>query len=1145
MITSNAIKEYYTKLHGAYVQCYDMIKAMSQSLSTKDSEISLVTVSPNGKRETVRIPSFLYLDNKIEQLSSSFDSIVNLPESGEAWFINNSDIYKLSLLNNGVAPSTPKVKSGQSEALFKDNNFLKDLVSPKTYLKMNISDMSDTIDSIIMKKIVFHDIDMYSALSSYTSYEDIKVALHGYSKGNDYEEYDSTLEVPTKHEKYRSEFKIMSIPTKEEIGKDNPWTETTNSKLSYQITVDTLEYYDSEDSTITYSIKTGDCLYMSGQYTIWKVKSIDVNEMTLVIEEVSGHTALQTSDDNSTMVLKMYDKMYDDYHYAEIPLEEDQYICVMIAAVQNNTRSSWSTPSFYDLGSIYVKDAGGNYIQDSYGNNLSYIEYYKKYCTNIGDIILAITKTAYPQVTDFTVNQLESLQESDDIQVAVSNTFDTEETLQVVPINKHLVDSVSNEEIKNLHDSKNDLQQQITSKQSEIDTIYNRLTTTDFNKEVTVSQSSLKTQLTTLYTEKTQLQTQLNNLVDEISSKSTELDVTGNEVKYRVRGITNIDNLSAILKSAANNDNVEVIGCDIEYKYKSTTKDSNQLTSINSSTFTDWNRLSNIDRARHLVFQNGSYGIDFVDYSTTDNIIKWNQVDIPIQQGEDVIIKVRYKLNVGQPFIDMYTPWSDEKTIVFPSQYKSNIDLTTILTENDKDSVTSAFSKTLINDGYSDHIQDKIVTSDQTFFHTPDNIYSGFTTSENKMISLKDKLNSMNNSLENWNTILGNETNSKFEVYLNYDDNNILLSPNSKNVINIFNVDQISDIFIKKNMNIVIKNTGETRLNLYSIFPGSTDIALINSSIDSYNDTISNYERIPMIVNDQVSAQYLGQWIYFRENSAWTGSNIYYSNSKQNNLDEVAVANGRSIEYQLSPSEYISSDNSQVLLGYRARSGSSHSSTMSSSSVKWKTMNFANVPTNEEDWSHIIDFIPTINEISSEDNASTSTKYENIIKSNPYWYLYGLTKSNKWIMRYEDIVKTSSLDTDNQDNYVYLNDKTTFSSFFNSGGSIETFLTTNTFVGGFAYPELLSLDTILTSGDYKSSKYIEVGESLTVPIVFEYYTNSSSKKIVKSLYFDLRNSLVKDPIHYMIELVGHNGMTSNNMNLATSSNLSDAVMTTI
>lgn len=1144
MITNDSIKEYYTKLHGAYVQCYDMLKAMTQSLSTKDSEISLVTVSPKGERETVRIPSFLHLENKLEQLDSSLSSLVNLPESGEAWMHNNSDIYKIEMIKNGIAPQQPEISSKSIVALFKDNNFLKDLVSPKTYLKIDISNMTDNLDSVMMKKFVIHNSDMYNALNGYEKYEDIKVALYGYDNGTDYEEYDSVLDVPIKNERYDSKFEIVSIPNSD--GSDNPWKESDSSKLSYRIKINTLEYSDSEDSTITYNLKVGDCLYMPGQYTTWKVKYVDNTNMEIIVEEIAGHTSLQNIYDNSSMFFKIYNKVYNDYHYVEVPLEENQYIIIFLSAVQNNTRSGWSSPLFCDLSNIYVKDAGGNYIKDSYGNNLSYIEYYKKYCTNIGDIILSITETAYPQIANFTADQLERLQESDEVQIAVTNTFDTENILQVVPINKHLVDTTSNEEIKKLHNDKNDFLQQISSKQSEINTIYNKLISTDFSKETTISQSSLKTQLDSLYTEKSHLQTQLNNIVDEINSKSTELDVTGNEVKYRVRGVTVIDNLQTTLYNISNDNKVEIIGCEVEYKYKSTNKDNTQLNSINSSTFTDWNRLNNIDRQRKLVFQNNSYGISFVDYANTDNIIKWNQIDIPIQQGEDIIIRIRYKLNVGQPFISIFTPWSDEKTIVFPSQYKSNIDLTTILTQNDKDTVTSSFSKTLIDDGYAEHIQDKIISTDQKFFHTPENIYSGFNTSENKMISLKDKLNDMNGSIETCKTLLDNESNSKFEVYLNYDEYSILLSSNSKNIINIYNIDQISDIFIKKNMNIVIKNTGSTRLNLYSIFPGSTDIPLINSDIDVYNQRISDYERVPMIVNNEVSAQYLGQWIYFRENSAWSGKAIYYSNSEQNLLDETNVSNKKNLEYVINPTKYMAVDNRQVLLGYRARSGSSHSSTISESSVKWKSISVSSLPMKdgEIDWENIANTTVKINDVQQDANETTSSKYNTMINYNQNWYKYGLKKNNYWLMRYEDIMKTSSSESSNS--VSYLTDQTTFDTFKNSGGDIQTFTDTNMFVGGFLYPELLSNKSIQTNGNDKSSKFVEVGESVSIPIVFEYYTNSSNKKITKSLYFDIRNSLIKDPIHYMIEITGNNNIASGNISTASSlSELTDNVSTTI
>lgn len=1147
MISNNNIKDIYTKLHGMYVQCYDMLKAMSQSLTTKDSQISLVTTNPQGERETIRIPSFLYLENKLEQIDSSLSSIIDLPNSGEAWLQNNSDLYKIEMIKNGIAPIKPSIISNNVVALFKDNNFLKDLVSPKTYLKLNLSNMPDVLDSVLMKKLVMYNSDMYNALIGMNSYDDVKASLYNYSKGVDYEEYESTLSIPTKRERFSSKFEIVSIPTKEEIGTSNPWTETKASKLSYQLKLSGLEYQDSEDSTISYVLKEGDYLCMPGQSTTWKVKYVDNSNMDVIIEETSGHTALQTYTENSSMYFTIYNKNYSDYHYVEVPLEENQYIIVFLASVQNNTRSEWSTPLFCDLSSIYVKDNGGNFIQDSYGNNLTYLDYYKKYCTNIGDLILGITQTAYPQITNFTADQLKNMQESNEVQSAVSNTFDTENILQVVPINKHLVDNSSNEEIKNLHASKNDFLQQISSKQSQINDIYNKLISTDFSKETTISQSSLKQQLDSLYADKTQLQTQLNSIVDEISIKSTELDVTGNEVKYRVRGITDISYLSQIISNIGDGLDVEVIGCDVEYKYKSTNKDNNSLSSINSSTFTDWNRLDNIDRQRKLKFDNNGVGVEFVNYSSTDNIIKWNQIDIPIQQGEDVIIRIRYKLNVGQPFIDIYTPWSDEKTIVFPSQYKSDVDLTTILTQNQEDSVTSTFSKTLIDDGYSEHIQDKIISSDQKFFHTPENIYSGFNTSENKMISLKDKLNEFNNQVETWKTLLDNESNSKFEVYLTYDDYSILLSPNSKNSINIYNNEHLSDIFIKKNMNIVIKNTGDVRLNLYSLFPGSIDTPLLNCEIDAYASRIANYERVPMIVNNVTSSQYLGQWIYFRENSAWSGEPIYYSSSSQNALDETRVRNMTALEYEDYAKNYMSSNNKQALLGYRPRSGSQHSSTITESSVKWKTLYW---DLNDVSWDNynpgndkIFDVIPKVNEIgSSNQNNIGQSIYANMAASDNDWFIYSNNDSNRWLIRYEDIVKSSSNDSSIKQN---LSNGTTFTDFM-TGGSVSEFNNTNMFVGAFLYPSLLSMQSILTTGKEKDSKYVEVGESLSIPIEFEYYVNSNVSSITKSLYFDLRNSLISDPLHYMIEITGNYDFSSGNISMQSiDSNYNDSVSTAI
>ena len=185
------------------------------------------------------------------------------------------------------------------------------------------------------------------------------------------------------------------------------------------------------------------------------------------------------------------------------------------------------------------------------------------------------------------------------------------------------------------------------------------------------------------------------------------------------------------------------------------------------------------------------------------------------------------------------------------------------------------------------------------------------------------------------------------------------------------------------------------------------------------------------------------------------------------------------------------------------------------------------------DYTKLLEYTSKLNEISTTENKTTDSIYVDIIKSNSSWYNYGLSNDNNWLMRYEDIVKVSS--NNENANYEYLTNNTTFRSFISSGGSIKNFSSQNSFVGGFVYPSLLSLDTILTSGEDKASKYIEVGESLSIPIEFEYYTNSNSNSIVKSLYFDLRNSLIRDPYHYMIEFTGNYDMSSENIDTSSNS----------
>ena len=1209
---TDSLKAYYVKLQTLYNNALNMLTAINQSLMTNSSEIAVNIADTDDVSTTVRIPSFLNLESRLEQLDTNFSNLVSIQESGSAWMQTPNGSSKIELIRANTAPIAPVFSTNNVYASLKDNTFLKDLVSPRTYLKLAIGNLPANIDKMCMKKFVIYTKTLYDQLivMNIKTYDEFVASLINKTKGVDYDEYESVINLPIKKDTYASSFKIVSIPEDSQ----NPWIDTSNdnlSRLSYKLVLDTLEYYDQEDSSISFTLRPGDKLAIGNSFAIYTVKSVDTKNNSIIIEETVGHVAIQTYEENSEMQFVLYNDDYSQYEYVEVPLEENPYICVFLSTIFNNVRSLYSDAYCIDLTNIYMKDSYGNFIKDSFGNNINYITYYNNYCTNIGDLILGLTETAYPQVSNYTAQQLYDIQYSESLQQAVSQTIDNVNVIQVVPINKHLSNDTTSEEIINLHAQKNDINSQLQTIQDNIDQVYNTLISTDFSQETSVTQQTLQSQVQQYYTQRTTLQKQLNSVINNINAKSLDLHAIGDEIKYRARGVTSIARLEEFLHSLTNS-KCDIIGLDVEYKYKSTSKDTTSVTVINSSTFTDWNKLHNIDRQRKLVFDETihAYRLEYVDYGNTDNIIKWNQIDIPIRSGEDVIVRIRYKVNIGQPFVDIYTPWSDELTIVFPAEYNDDQQLQSILATNTNDTTVAGFREILINEGYEQHVTDKVVASDQVFYHNPERIYSGFNTPENNLISLKDKLIAMSQDIEKYKTLIDNETNSKFTVYLNYDDQTVELSSNNVNRINIYNTDHITGNFIRKEMNIVIKNTGAVRVNLYSIFPGNTAVPLILSDVEFYNEYITNYERVPLMINNSIAPQYMGQWIYFRQNNPYTKQDIYYNTQVQRTEDIASLTNDTPLEYVPNPTQYISTNNAQVLLGYRKRGFTFETdynvlgiNTMIDTFHLLKDYLATDieelVPITEEQVrtlpehrqkienlliAYVIKIVPIEGETEAEkiaaahewisDNSETAEQYRSIIvadyvkaynqkQKDDYrakrtelvdsidksidsigylkkmdesayldkdwsWFVYSNSnygtkggESNKFLMKYEDIQgKNESMQT------IYLDNTTSILNYMTKYHP-NGFSQDQDFSGAFLFPNLLTLNTILTAGSEKDSVFIDVGESLSVPIIFEYYLDGTEHTSVsKSIFFDLRNSLISNPLHYMIEITGNYDFTA-------------------
>ena len=144
MNNDTSLKEYYVNLQSLYNRAVNMLLALNTSLTTSASQVEVNVADTDDASSTIRIPSFLYLENKLEELNSNIDALFNIPEDGEAWFTKSDTSYKLNLVRSNTAPVSPVITNTNNvTASITDNNFLKDLVSPKTFLKLDIGNLPD------------------------------------------------------------------------------------------------------------------------------------------------------------------------------------------------------------------------------------------------------------------------------------------------------------------------------------------------------------------------------------------------------------------------------------------------------------------------------------------------------------------------------------------------------------------------------------------------------------------------------------------------------------------------------------------------------------------------------------------------------------------------------------------------------------------------------------------------------------------------------------------------------------------------------------------------------------------------------------------------------------------------------------------
>ena len=856
-----------------------ILKAINDSFFTKRDHL-VVNIDDNQ----YVIPSFISLENKVNALQEGLQNIISAPKTGEAHFNFDGNSQAIEVRGFTCTPNSLKLKP-VTEYGVESNDIFKDFITPNAYVKLALTGddcyIPNDITTVNVKKVIAKSDEMknvFSALigegvSSSIAYSDILMRIANYDEDIDYVDYDTVYQLPIRKSIGSGMYVIKSID-KDVIDSD------LIERITLTISSSTPLVYKLFDETIEKKLQAGDELVTFDDSAKMRIVEVRSNTNQIVVEVLNGDYLNLVADTGDISKVSDLSKLkffspidFDNDKYIKIPLEEDQYVAVFVAPLNSrmNIQSPWGSGVLFNTHKLLKDDK-------------EFGVYYKENVKNIGDILYELTSIINNSITKYSRDEF--------TEFANFKPIIDHKSLSVVQINKHLNDSQVVQNIRSLYSQKKQYKVELESVQKSIDNINSTLSSIDFDDTSNI-RTIYETQLSEYNKKKTELVTSISSIMNEISISVSDSEVPIESAKYHIRGFYDWMSIDESLLKKEYKDHIQ--GILVQYRYKNKNKETGNAVTLSSGIYSDWNVMDGFNRhlTPSIVDGTSNYIFTYQDDNSNLNEPSFNQIDIPISQGETVDIRMKVVYDFAYPFAEMTSSWSDIVNIEFPSEFLKDVNIIDIIEENNNEIESNRFESILRNEGITSHIDDKLVDQDITYLHRPEYIASGFYTSERRVIPLKDKLSSMDTDILTLkDTVLGSNTDN-LEVSVLSDESEHIVKPNQSNLI-LLSTD-IEDSVVT--LQLANKSDSHT-INLYSMFPGNRNTEISSNTpskftnedfIDvniAYNVTYEKEEDnkktvVSLIITNKEQEGYkprkqvCNQYIYFRKKDAYTSSDVY------------------------------------------------------------------------------------------------------------------------------------------------------------------------------------------------------------------------------------------------------------------------------
>lgn len=871
----------------------ESIDQISNAVSSTEDNIKLVLTDPNDTTKTIEqnIPSFGYLKAEIDRLSASLKTITNITD-GAGSRIRLSDGTYRKIIASKVPSEAPTIThvDNITSFNFKANWFFEDMLNPCLYITWDLSDqISPETERVMIQRYILR-CDTNSKVDVFNKelkgrndidYKDfLNILLNNRIK---YTLDDEIKDLPPRSRRYYGTFSVIRIEREKDLG----------GRYVNRYILDSLEFTDSrsgfEDTRL---LSVGDFVEVNTTPTTtrYEVIFVDSAENKIGLKCIEGSEGIRIGA-NTLKISASQDTQVT----ADIPIGFDEREVIFVKAIDpdsNIPSTKWSPGvAFYSNDLTYV---------DSNGATQTLQRFYQKNVVDFGQVLLSYAQDYYPSIREGIIPN-----------TPVLNYSSGEGDFKIVQINTQLTESTDEATFRNLVSDK-------LKAQSEVDNITNEIAK---QKEIIQTTKYVDTNekqkaqgiLNGLISQQANLVSNYNSIVNSIKARAE----AGNIIapKYRVRGFWDIPDA----KVSPSSGDQQIIKFKIRYRYLSEYGNANkeeefQYTSGNATItgrFSNWNEIETKTRERIKT----ANGWEWKKIDTADpDEVNINQLDIPINPGEQVEIQVKSVSEAGWPSNPMESDWSDPITVSFSDFAELQSDNVTELLEQNRVDVAVA-NVTKMFSGTTAHMGSSFYTNDKYFAHTAESITSGFLSPEQTPITLFDKLQDLQNQI----TLIMEKINGTVgDIIVTLHDNSdeekiYILNEGTTTYVNAG--DYLSSLYpedsteqkpngeiVTKTFYIDISTNAQSGLFLLSKLTGDRMSMCPNTVTDTDHETV--VDSVKDADNKLIGNDYAN---YDNVISPSTTSGSYYKEQGRYDLVPINLTNPEVIDFQISsPSMYQS-----------------------------------------------------------------------------------------------------------------------------------------------------------------------------------------------------------------------------------------------